>query len=194
MTIALSRRALVLLAGVLFAVVLGLAAQLTPAGREAVAFVFPAGRTADPATLAAQGQAVERAIGRSYQKAIEQLRKVRELRLPISDAEADTIESRGVARLKEVRRGALLAVAQTFGLPEADRERYVAGAEARIEGPAQPSPEPVLLAPRLAQIATRAGELCAQIADETTRSLTQPVAAPSPSASPRAPSPSPSGR
>lgn len=194
MTVALSRRTVVLLAVILLAVVVGITAQVTPVGREAAAFVFPAGRTADPATLAAQGQAIERAIGRSYQKAIEQLRKVRELRLPVSDAEADAIEARGVARLKEVRRAALLAVAETFGLAETDRERYASGAEARIEGPVQPSPEPVLLAPRLAQIATRAGELSAQLADETTRALTQPAATPSPSASPRTASPSPSGR
>lgn len=194
MTVASSRRTLLLLAGAVLAVALGVAAQVTPVGREAAAFVFPAGRTADPATLAAQGQAIERAIGRSYLKAIEQLRKVRELRLPVSDAEADAIEARGVSRLKEVRRAALVAVAETFGLPQGDRERYAAGAEARIEGPAQPSSEPVLLAPRLAQIATRAGELSAQLADETTRALTQPAATPSPSASPRAASPSPSGR
>ena len=194
MTVALTRRTLLLLAGALLVLALGITAQVTPVGREATAFVFPAGRTADPATLAAQGEAIERAIGRSYLKAIEQLRKVRELRLPVSDAEADAIEARGVARLKEVRRAALVAVAETFGLAEADRERYAAGAEARIEGPAQPSPEPVLLAPRLAQIATRAGELSAQIADETTRSLTQPAATASPGASPRRASPSPSGR
>lgn len=162
-------------------VALAIVAGVPPLRERAVAVVRPPAPTADTATMSAQGAAAERAIARAYVKATDQLRKTRELRLAITLREADAIEARARDELGEVRRRALAALADAFGLAPNARDAFVAAAEARTESTAAASPVPVLLAPQLTGIIRQADQLCAKIADDATRALT----APAPSGSPR---------
>lgn len=141
-------------------------------GAAAVAWNPPL--VADDAALAAQREAAERAIGRGYAKAADQLRRVRELRLPIGDEEANAIQRQAVDELRGVRRRALAQVAQLFGLRGDEAAQYVFRADARLEPAGLDSDPGVLLAPSLFGVVARANEAFAQIADRATREMTRP--------------------
>jgi len=136
---------------------------------------------ADAAALVAQREAAERALARGYAKAVDQLRQVRALRLPISDDEAERITSRALEELRGVRRSALATIAAAFRL---DAAQYLAIVDPQLEASSSADAPGVLLAPELYRIVLRANELSAQIADAATRELTRA----------RTPSPSPTGR
>lgn len=150
---------------------------------------------AAPDAVVAQREAAERAVARGHAKAADQLRRTRELRLPISDAEAARIVAAGEDALALIRRETFVALAGILGLRGEDASAYVLGAEARVEGKDFAAEQGVLLAPSLYAIVARANERFAQAADTTTRELTRPRAS-SPFPSPTGPSPtsSPTGR
>ncbi|MBI2325168.1 MAG: hypothetical protein HYU87_09445 [Chloroflexi bacterium] len=144
---------------------------------------------ADAGTLASQRVAAEQAIGRAYAKGADQLRQVRELRLPISDEEANKIQAKAIEDLKAVRRGALLAVAEAYAMRPEEAGAYAPRVEQELDAAAVPA-DGVLLAPRLYTIVLRASDLSKQVADGATVAMTAPKATPSPSPTPAA-SPSP---
>jgi hypothetical protein len=167
---------------------------LTPLG-DAVQRALDPSVVAAPAAVAAQREAAERAVARGHAKAADQLRRTRELRLPIPDAEAARIAAAGEDALALIRREAFVALAGALGLRGEDFSAYVLDAEARTEGRDFAADQGVLLAPSLHAIVARANERFAQAADTTTRELTRPRS-PSPSPSPvrGSPTPSPTGR
>jgi hypothetical protein len=141
---------------------------------------------ADATTLSMQRAAAERAIQRAYVAALDQLQKSRQLKLAITETQANDIFSKGQADLKALRHSALVSMAQTFGSTAAEAEPYAVATEQRLD--ASPVPErglnePVLLAPKLFAIVQRMGEVTAQITDRTIRQLTVPPT-PRPSSSP----------
>ena len=177
------------------AAVLVLLFILVPAPRDAVggalATAWKAAAVADPAALAAQRGATELAIARGYRKATDQLSKVRELRLPIATEEAERIQARTIQELQGVRRTALAAVAEAFGMAPTESDAYVRRVEPTLESLADTG-EGALLAPKLYGIAARANELFTQTAERAIRQMTAPLATPSPSPTPRlTPPPSP---
>lgn len=149
-----------------------------PPSREAVvgaaATAWNPPLVADEAKLAAHREAGERAIGRGYAKAVDQLRRVRELRLPITDEEANAIQRQAVDELRGVRRRALSQVAQLYGLRGDEAAQYLFRADARLESAGLDSDPGVLLAPSLFSVVARANEAFAQIADRATREMTRP--------------------
>jgi len=152
---------------------------------------------ASPQIVAAQQAAAERDVERAYEQAVEQVRKVRALRLAIPGQEADAIATKAFDDLKTLRHSAFVALGQVLGLAAGDAEGYASATERRIEQApvaAQPSPAAVLLAPRLYAIISRMSEVSTQISDKATNDLTAPAATPTGTPSPtgtRAPSPSP---
>lgn len=189
----LPRRAVPVALALLFAAVALVGAfTITPLGGFVARALDPS-VVAAPATVDAQRDAAERAIARGHAKAADQLRRTRELRLPISEDEASLIADGGRDALAAISRDALAALAGALGHRGQDAASYVLAAEARIEGKDFEGDQGVLLAPTLYAIVARANELFAQAADATTRELTRQR---SPSPSPARPSPtaSPSGR
>lgn len=149
---------------------------------------------APPATLKAQQTAAERDVERAYQKAVEQVRSVRALKLAIPAAQADTVANKALADLKTLRHSAYASLGQVLGMSAADADGYAAATEGRFDQApvsAQPSAAPVLLAPRLYQIVSKMSDLATQLSDRATADLTAPPGSPSPTSSPRPPSPSP---
>jgi hypothetical protein len=139
---------------------------------------------AGPSAIAAQRVAVEHDIARGWTAAVEQLRKLNDLVLPVSEAEAESITEKAVADLRTVRRNALGAVATRLGMSASDADAYVRTTDPLLEGQTFPN-EGVLLAPDLDAIVARATELYAQVGDAAAKLLTEPRATPTPSPSPR---------
>jgi hypothetical protein len=139
---------------------------------------------AGPSAIAAQRVAVEHDIARGWTAAVEQLRKLNDLVLPVSEAEAESITEKAVADLRTVRRNALGAVATRLGMSASDADAYVRTTDPLLEGQTFPN-EGVLLAPDLDAIVARATELYAQVGDAAAKLLTEPKATPTPSPSPR---------
>jgi hypothetical protein len=141
---------------------------------------------AGSAAIAVQRVAAEHDIARAWTAAVEQLRKLNELVLPVSKDEAKTITDKAVEDLRTVRRNALAALATQLGMSAADADAYVRVTDPPLEGQTFAN-EAVLLAPDLDAIVTRATQLYAQVGDAAAKQLTQPKATPtpSPSASPR---------
>lgn len=154
-----------------------------PGSRERIINGLDPRSVASAADLATQRDQTEQSIGRGYRKALEQLRTARGLRLPIPEAEAERIFQRSIVELGTLRREALAAVAEAYGLTATDAATYVAQAEVRVEQLGNDRSS-ALLAPRLYAIVLRFDQLAQQIADKGTEQMTT---APSPS-------PSPSGR
>jgi len=161
--------------------------------------------TANPAQLKVQQTAVERDVERSYEQAVEQVRKVRALNLAITAAQADQIATKALTDLHTLRHSAFLSLGQTMGMAPAEAESYGTATEARFDqapvSKETASPAPVLLAPRYYAVVSRMSELATLIGDQATTALTAPAStesptpsvAPSPSARPSAsPSASPS--
>jgi hypothetical protein len=167
-----------------------------------IAGVATAARANAPVTIATAAQlkvqqsAVERDVERSYEQAVEQVRKVRALNLAITAARADEIAAKAFADLKTLRHSAYLSLGQTMGMAAGEVEAYGTATEARFDqSPVlkqTASPSPVLLAPLFYGVVTRMSELSTLIADQATTQLTaSPASSPTPSATAR-PSASPS--
>jgi len=141
----------------------------------------------------AQQAAAERDVERAYERSAEQVRTVRGLKLAITPAQADAIANKALSDLMTLRHSAFVSMAPLLGI--ADAEGYAAATEQRFDKAplkGQASPAPVLLAPRLYQIASRMSDVATQISDKATTDMTAPAASPSPSPSGTArPSPLP---
>jgi hypothetical protein len=144
--------------------------------------------------LKTQQAAAERDVQRAYERSVDQVKTVRALKLAIPTAQADSIANKALADLATLRHSAFLSIAPLVGL--ADAEGYSSATEQRFDKTplkGQPSPPPVLLAPRLYQIASRMSDVATQISDKATTEMTAPPpsGSPTPQATTR-PSPSPS--
>jgi len=137
--------------------------------------------------IAGQQAAAERHIDRAYAQSVDQVKKARALRLAIPAAQADAIAVKALADLAALRHSGFVAVGQAVGLASDAAEGYAKVAEQAADGRQarpQPSPTPVLLAPRFYAIVARMGELAVRISDDATTALTaSPTASPSPSRS-----------
>lgn len=184
--IVIRRRTLVLLA----AAILAAAALALPGTREALGaagewFADPV-TIADAPALAAQRELAERGIERAYERGVDQLKRTRELRLPISDQQAAAIQARYLEQLRQLRRGALASLGDALGVKGVEQARYVAETETKLENGVAPDEGGVLLAPSIAGIVGRVNDLVGAIADAGTREMAAaPSPSPGPSASPR---------
>lgn len=173
------RRALVIAAGLLVGVLLLIALITT----GVVARAADANTIASASALKTQQAAAERGLERAYERATEQVRKVRALRLAVTEAQADAIANKALADLKSLRRSAFVSLGEVLGLGPGDAEANAVAAEQRFDqvpASAQPSSSPVLLAPRLYAIVSRMSEVSTQISDKATTDLTAPAATPAP--------------
>jgi hypothetical protein len=156
-----------------------------------LAHASPGGLSLNPTTvaaanaLAAQRVAAEHDIARSWNAAVDQLRKINELVLPVTKSEAQAITDKAVADLRTVRRNALAAIAKELGMSSADADAYVRATDPLLEGQPFANEPAVLLAPGLDAIVTRASQVYAQVGDAAAKLLTQPRATPAPSPSAR---------
>jgi hypothetical protein len=140
---------------------------------------------AGTAAIGAQRVATEHDIARAWTTAADQLRKLNDLVLPISKAEAAAITEKALADLRTVRRNALAALAGQLGMSATDADLYVRATDPLLEGQSFANEPGVLLAPDLDAIVTRATQFYAQVGDAAAKQLTQAKATPSPSPSPR---------
>ena len=135
--------------------------------------------------LAGQRVAAEHDVARSWAAAVDQLRKLNELVLPVTKSEAQAITDKAVADLRTVRRNALAAIATKVGMSTADADAYVRATDPLLEGPSFANEPAVLLASDLDAIVTRAAQLYTQVGDAAAKQLTEPKATPAPSPSAR---------
>jgi hypothetical protein len=135
--------------------------------------------------LAAQRVAAEHDIARAWAEAVDQLRKLNDLVLPVSKAEAASITDTATADLRTVRRNALAALGLQIGMSAGDADAYVRATDPLLEGQSFANEPGVLLAPDLDAIVTRAIQLYTQVGDAAAKKLTEPKATPAPTASPR---------
>jgi hypothetical protein len=140
---------------------------------------------AAPTALAGQRVATEHAIARAWTSAADQLRKLNDLVLPVSKAEATGITEKALADLRTVRRNALATLGSQVGMSAADADLYVRATDPLLEGQSFANETGVLLAPDLDAIVTRATQLYAQVGDAAAKQLTQAKATPAPTSSPR---------
>jgi hypothetical protein len=137
------------------------------------------------AALATQRVAVEHDLARAWSAAVDQLRKLNDLVLPVTNAEAAQITSKAMADLRAVRQNALAALGAKLGMSAAEADAYVRATDPLLDGQSFASDSGVLLAPELDAIVARATQLYAQVGDAAAKQLTQPKATPTPTASPR---------
>lgn len=148
---------------------------------------------ASPSAILPQRTAAEHSLARGFAAAADQLAKLNQLVLPISQAEAEAISQKALADLRTVRREALGAIATVLRMSAADKDEYVRLTEGKIEGQSFSAEAGVLLAPDLSNVVTRAGLLYTQFSDAAAKQLTQARPSPSPSAT-AAPSPTATAR
>jgi hypothetical protein len=162
---------------------IGLGVLLADPVRAAVGSRLNPPAVADRAAIVAQREAAEHALARGYGKAVDQLRSTSNVRLPVTAAQAATIQQRAVADLKLVRRAALADLAHASGFNDAETAAYITATEPRLDDASPFATEPgALLPPGLFAIVSRADALFARVADQATRELTTaPTPAPSPS-------------
>jgi len=139
---------------------------------------------ANAAAIAAQRVATEHDIARAWTAAVDQLRKLNDLVLPVSKAEADVITQQATTDLRTVRRNALITLANELGMSAADADAYMRATDPLLEGQSFANETGVLLAPDLDVIVNRTTLLYAQVGDAAAKQLTQPKATPSPSPRP----------
>jgi hypothetical protein len=135
--------------------------------------------------LSAQRVAAEHDIARAWTAAVDQLRKLNDLVLPVSKEQAQTITDKAMADLRTVRRNALVTLGGQLGMSVADADAYVRATDPLLDGQSFANEAGVLLAPDIDAIVTRATQLYAQVGDAAAKQLTQPKATPTPSASPK---------
>ncbi len=139
-------------------------------------------RLADRSMVAAQREAAEHALGRGYANALAQVRSTGNVRLPVTVAQAESIQQRALTDLQTVRRAALADLASAAGITGTAATAYVGATERMLDGAATDAKDPgVLLAPTLFAIVTGADVLFGQVADRATRELTTAPATPAPS-------------
>jgi hypothetical protein len=136
------------------------------------------------AAMATQRVAAEHAIARAWSAAVDQLRKLNDLVLPVTKAEADQITVKAIADLRTVRQNALVALGAEVGMSPAEADAYVRATDPLLEGQSFSTDAGVLLAPDVDAIVTRATQLYAQVGDAAAKQLTQPKATPSATPSP----------
>jgi len=135
--------------------------------------------------LAAQRVAAEHDIARAFSAAVDQLRKLNDLVLPVSKTEAQTITEKAVADLRTVRRDALTRLANQVGMSAAEVDAYVRATDPLLEGQGFANEPGVLLAPDIDSIVARAAQFYTQVGDAAAKQLTEPKATPAPTPSPR---------
>jgi len=135
--------------------------------------------------LAVQRVAAEHDIARGWTTAVDQLRKLNDLVLPVSKTEAQAITEKALADLRTVRRNALAALASQVGMSAADADAYVRATDPGLEGQTFANEPGVLLAPDIDSIVTRASQLYTQVGDAAAKQLTEPKATLAPTPSPR---------
>ena len=140
---------------------------------------------AGAAALAAQRVAAEHDIARAWVAAVDQLRKLNDLVLPISKTQADAITQQAIADLRTVRRNALGALAGQLGMSSADADAYVRATDPLLESQSFANEPGVLLAPDLDALVARATQLYAQVGDAAAKQLTEPKSTPTPAPSPK---------
>jgi len=140
---------------------------------------------AGAAALRDQRVAAEHDLARSWTAAVDQLRKLNDLVLPVTKAEADQITETAMADLRTVRRNALAALGGEVGMSATDIDAYVRSTDPLLDGQSFATDVGVLLAPDLDAIVNRATQLYAQVGDAAAKGLTQAKATPAPSPSPR---------
>jgi hypothetical protein len=151
------------------------------------------------AALVAQRVAAEHDLARGWSAAVEQLRKLNDLVLPVTKTEALATTDKANADLRTVRRNGLVALAKVIGMSDADADGYARATDPLLESQSFANDSAVLLAPDIDGIVTRAVQLYAQVGDAAAKQLTQPRAAtptssptPAPTATPPlTPTPSP---
>ena len=152
---------------------------------------------ANAAQMKVQQAAVERDVERSYEQAVDQVRKVRALNLAISSAQADQIATKAFADLHTLRHSAFQSLGQIMGMAATEADGYATQADSRFDqapvAKESASPSPVLLAPRFYAVVSRMSEVSTLIADQATTALTAPPPSASPTAVPSA-SPTPTPR
>ena len=140
---------------------------------------------AGAAALRDQRVAAEHDLARSWTAAVDQLRKLNDLVLPVTKAEADQITEKAMADLRTVRRNALAALGREVGMSATDIDAYVRSTDPLLDGQSFATDVGVLLAPDLDAIVNRATQLYGQVGDAAAKQLTQAKATPAPSPSPR---------
>jgi hypothetical protein len=143
---------------------------------------------AGAAALATQRVAAEHDLARGWTAAVEQLRKLNDLVLPVSKTEALAITEKAMTDLRSVRRNGLVALANGVGISDADG--YVRATDPLLESQSFANDTAVLLAPDIDAIVTSAVRLYAQVGDAASKQLTQPRATPTSSPIP-SPTPTP---
>jgi hypothetical protein len=166
------------------AVIIAAASVAVAARTGALASTFDPVAVADSRALGVQRTAAERGIQRAHAKAVEQLRKTRELRLAITAQQAAAIETKTVDELRTLRTSAFVSVAEALGTTGDAAQRYASETAARLDASTGTQSDVVLLAPRLYAIVARMSDLAAQLADKGTREMTNPDPSPSPGRSP----------
>jgi hypothetical protein len=140
---------------------------------------------ASATAVAAQRQVAERALQRGWLAAVDQLRKVNDLVLPVTKADAQAITQKAIGDLRSVRRNALGAIAAAVGMSAADAEAYVRTTDPVLEAQTTAGDAAaVLLAPDLDAVVNKATQLYAQVGDAAAKQLTQTKATASPSPRP----------
>ena len=137
---------------------------------------------AGAAALASQRVAAEHDIARGWTAAVEQLRKLNDLVLPVTRAEAQVITDKATADLR------------TVGISDADADAYARATDPLLESQSFANDTAVLLAPDIDAVVARAIQLYAQVGDAAAKQLTQPQATPTPTSTPTPPSPAPTPR
>src|SRR5207245_455600 len=79
--------------------------------------------------------------------AVDQLRKLNDLVLPVTKAEADQITEKAMTDLRTVRRNALAALGTEVGMSATDADAYVRATDPLLEGQSFAPDVGVLLAP-----------------------------------------------
>jgi len=149
---------------------------------------------AGAAALASQRVAAEHDIARGWTAAVEQLRKLNDLVLPVTRAEAQVITDKATADLRTVRFNGLVALAKAVGISDADADAYARATDPLLESQSFANDTAVLLAPDIDAVVARAIQLYAQVGDAAAKQLTQPQATPTPTSTPTPPSPAPTPR
>jgi len=136
--------------------------------------------------LSVQRTAAEHAIARGYAASVDQLRKLNDLVLPVSKAQAQTISNQAIVDLHAVRISALNGLGRALGMDAPSADVYARTMDPQLEGQSFANDPGVLLAPQLNALVTHASTLYTQVADAAAKQLTQaPTPSPSPTASPR---------
>jgi len=149
---------------------------------------------AGAAALASQRVAAEHDIARGWTAAVEQLRKLNDLVLPVTRAEAQVITDKATADLRTVRFNGLVRLAKAVGISDADADAYARATDPLLESQSFANDTAVLLAPDIDAVVARAIQLYAQVGDAAAKQLTQPQATPTPTSTPTPPSPAPTPR